>query len=676
MVGLVVLTALAFAPARLHEFILYDDTVYVTENPRVQQGVTPANLWWALTTLDAGYWHPLTWWSHMLDCELFGLAAGGHHVTSVVLHAVAAVLLFAALDAMTGALYASGFVAALFALHPLHVESVAYIAERKDVLSGVFWMLTLLAYARYVRAPSRGRYAAVVGAFVLGLMAKPMVVTLPFVLLLLDYWPLRRVSIPVRDGALLRRVVAEKIPMLVLAVVASVTTTGAASGIGAVADLETMPLGRRLANAVIAYVTYLSKTVWPANLACFYPYPASFDPVVVALAATALVVVSVAAVLLARRLPYVAVGWFWYLGTLVPVIGLVQVGQHAMADRYTYLPLVGPFIAITWAARAGLAGTRRGRSVLAGAAALVLGACVVTTRAELAHWRDSVALFEHAIAVTERNHVAHNNLGIAYRNAGRPDEARAQFEAALAIVPDYLDARNNYGLALRDANRDAEALATFREVLRRVPGYAEAQLNLGETLVKLRDWPAAAAELQTAVDLRPDHAPSHVRLGAALRALGKLDEAVVHERRALELSPDSPEAECFLADALAELGRTDEALQHYRRAIALQPEYADAHYNLGTTLARSGQIDAALGHFEAAVRLAPDHVEAHNNLGRAFAAKGRHDEAIAEYSEAIRLMPDFAIGLANRANAYEQVGKLDLAAADRARAAELGLRQQ
>lgn len=668
--GLVALTLLAFADVRHHAFIDYDDTFYVTRNPRVQRGVTLENLGWAVTSMEAGYWHPLTWWSHMLDCELFGLDAGRHHTTSLVLHAAAAIALFAALDLMTGALWRSAFVAALFAVHPQHVESVAYIAERKDVLSGLFFMLTLVAYARYARRPSMGRYALVVTAFVLGLMAKPMVVTLPFVLLLLDVWPLRRIGFAPAERTGLGQVLLEKAPLLVLAFVVSSMTARGAAAIGALAGLEGIPLGARLENAVLGYATYLGKTFWPARLACFYPYPQAFDPMYVAVTATGLVALSVAAVFAFRRWPYVTVGWFWYVGTLLPVIGIVQVGQHAMADRYTYLPLVGIFVAITWlvADEAGKAAS--GRYAMAIVAALVLVACVVTTRLEVARWQSSMTLFEHALAVTERNHVAHNNLGQAYQQAHRPEEARQQLEAALAIAPDYVDARNNLALALRDLGRNDEALAALREVIRRKPTDVAAHFNLGETLMKIGDLPGAVAELQRVVELEPQHAGAAMRLAAGLRLAGRPEEAVAYARRAVALRPDG-EAECYLADALADLGELDEAVAHYERAVALRPEFPDVHYNFGTTLARRGDMPRAIVELRAAVDVAPDHVEAWNNLGKALGAAAKWDEAVAAYGEAIRIQPDFVTALANRAQAYERLGKPDLAVADRARAADL-----
>ncbi len=670
--ALAIVTVVAFAAVRSHEFILYDDAFYVTENARVQQGLTAANLWWGLTALEAGYWHPLTWWSHMLDCEIFGLAAGWHHVTSLVLHVLAAVLLFFALDAMTGALAASAFVAGLFAVHPLHVESVAYIAQRKDVLSGVFWMLTLLAYARYARAPSAARYAAVFGAFVLGLMAKPMVVTLPFVLLLLDVWPLRRVSIPPRDGAQLRRVLMEKLPLLALAALVAVVTTQAATRIGAVADLELVPFGHRVANAVLAYATYLGKTVWPASLACFYPYPKRFDTASVACAAVVLLGLTAVALASSRRRPYVTVGWLWYVGTLVPVIGLIQVGQHAMADRYTYVSLIGPFVAVTWYA-CELVGTDAGRRrALVVLGMLVIALCVVRARAEVAHWRDSLALFEHALAVTEGSTVVHNNLGLAYRDAKRFDDALGQFDAALRIVPTNIDALNHRGLALRDLGRTADAAASLREAIRLAPGEPAAYFNLGETLIQAGDWRGAVGPLEQVIARDPNHAGAHLQLGAASRRLGRLEEATAHARRALVLRPGWPEAEGYLADALGELGRLDEAISHYRNAIAAKPDFVDAHYNLGTVLARRGRIEEAIQEFRAALTLAPDYAEAHNNLGRAFATQGRHAEAIRAYSEAIRLRPDFAVAFANRARSYEAIGQPDLAAGGRGRAATLG----
>lgn len=663
---LAVITVGTFWEVRHHEFVLYDDTLYVTANPRVQQGLTQENFWWALTATEASNWHPLTWWSHMLDCQLFGLNGGAHHLTSLGLHVVSVLLLFGGLYEMTAGLWASAVVAALFAIHPQHVESVAYVGERKDVLSAVFWFLTIWAYARYARRPNLGRYALVAVSFGLGLMAKPMLVTLPCVLLLLDLWPLRRLN-----HASLRRLVVEKLPLFALAAAVSAVTFVAQRNAGSMAMLEERALAARIANALLAYATYIRKTFWPADLASFYPYPRSFDPSEVVLTGAALLAVSAAALILMRRAPYVAVGWFWFLGTLVPVLGLVQVGEQSMADRFTYIPLVGLFLTVTWSGADLFGNVRSARAGLAVVMLLAIGLCIVRTRSEVRHWRTSVTLFEHTVRVTTNNHVAHNNLGFAYREGGRTKEAMAQFAAALEASPRYATARNNIGLTQRDLGQHSEAIDSFREAIRLAPSYVDAHFNLGETLLLIGDLEHAAVEFQEAVRLDADDAPAHLLLSTTLLELGRTTEAVVHARRALVLQPNSPEAHLYLADGLTMSGHLDEAIQRYLEALRLRPDHTVTHYNIGNALARSGQVDLAIEHYTRAIVLNPAYPEAHNNLGKLLATKGRLDDALAHYSEALRLAPSLAPAWYNRGIAYQKKGELELAAADLARAREL-----
>ena len=664
--ALATLTVVAFAGVRRNEFLLYDDVQYLTQNARVQHGFTRDGIVWAFTNVDASNWHPLTWLSHMLDWRLFGPNPTGHHLVSVALHVLSTVLAFAVLFDMTGALARSAVVAALFAVHPLHVESVVYAAERKDVLSGLFFWLTLSAYGAYVRRPSSGRYALVAVAFALGLMAKPMLVTVPFVLLLLDVWPLRR--------PLAWRLAVEKLPLFLLAVLTGLVTFFAQSTTGAVASVERVPIGARLANGVLAYVGYVRKTVWPSDLACFYPLPTAFVAWQVAAAAITLLAVTAAAIALWRRVPYLFVGWCWFAGMLVPVSGLFQVGQQAMADRFTYLPLVGLFIAAVWGAYDALARVRQRDAVLVAAAGVVLVLCLWRTRVEVGYWHDSIALFERALSVTPSNALAHNNLGIALRNAGRQADALAHFEAALTANPDDVMARNQLGVALRDAGRTDEALAAFRDAIARDPGYAAPHFNLGDTLIQLGDAAGAEAELRTAIRLEPSHAAALQQLGYLRRQQGDAAEAIELERRSLAIDPSSAHAHCYLADALTAAGQLDEAVAEYREATRLEPAYADAHYNLGNVLAQRRDLDGAAREYALAIQFAPDHAEAHNNLGRTFAAKGDVERAIAEYSTAIAADPALAAAYYNRGKAEQRVGRADAAAADLARAADLDSR--
>ena len=598
-IGLAVLTVFVYAPVRHFGFIDLDDPGYVYDNPHVTAGLTWDGIVWAFTTGYAANWHPLTWVSHMLDVELFGLTAGGHHITSVGLHVVAAMLLFGLLMRLTGALGRSAFVAGLFALHPLHVESVAWIAERKDVLSTVFWFLTTWAYVAHV-APSRSGFmrgsggALLVGVvYALGLLSKPMLVTLPFTLLLLDFWPLNRVADPWRSRSWWP-LVREKLPLVALAVVSSVVTLVVQQQGGAVSTLSAAPWALRVSNAVLSYAVYLRKTIWPADLALFYPYAMRVAPMRVLLAALVLAAVTWMAVRLIRRAPYVPVGWFWYLGTLVPVIGLVQVGTQGMADRYTYVPLIGIFIAVAWGL-VDLLGARA-RPILAVAGIATVAAAGIAARSQVHHWRDSLSAWQHAVDVTQGNYRAHNSLGAVLGNQGRRSDAIRHFEEALRLGPDGSEAHHihhNLGRALAESGRTDEAIAHYREALRIKPEFAEAHNNLGLALVRL----------------------------------GRVDEALPHYREAVRIDPDLAVAQNNLGLALYGLGRVDEAIVRYSDAIRLDPRYADAYNNRGFAYASRGSADAAIADFSAAVRARPSFEQARFNLALALASAGRFSEA-------------------------------------------------
>ena len=484
-----------------HSFVNYDDTLYVTKNPHVQDGLTFKDITWSLTATHAGNWHPLTWLSHMLDCQLYGMNPGWHHFSSLLFHTANALLLFLALNRMTGRLWRSAFVAGLFALHPLHVESVAWVAERKDVLSTFFLFLTLLSYVWYVERRGVYRYLLIILCFVLGLMAKPMLVTLPFVLLLLDYWPLGRLPVGRLQGASLpptdplvssrnvfsqaRPLLWEKIPFFIVAAVSSVITYLAQDSHNAVKTLTKFPLECRLANGLVSYINYIAKVVWPKDLAVFYPHPGQSLPIWQAVfAGLLLLVISIAVIRSGRRYPYLPVGWLWYVGTLVPVIGLVQVGEQAMADRYTYVPLIGLFVIIAWGVPDLVSGWTFRRTALAVTAAAVLSFLMVRTWKQLHYWKSSTALFEHTLAVTENNSVAHFGLGNALLEEGKKDEAIHHYSEALRLDPGYVGAQINWGIALLDQGRPADAINHFFEVLKINPHDAGVHLNLGVALAR------------------------------------------------------------------------------------------------------------------------------------------------------------------------------------------------
>jgi protein O-mannosyl-transferase len=535
ILALVAATLAAYGQVLGHEFTTYDDHLYVTQNEHVQSGLTARSLAWALTSGQDANWLPLTRISHILDFELYGLNAGGQLFTNVLLHALAVALLFLFLRKTTRAPWPSAFVAFLFALHPLHVESVAWISERKDVLCAVFWCATMLAYARYARRPGVRAYLLVAVALTAALASKPMAVTLPFVLLLVDVWPLERWR-ERRWGAL----ALEKAPLLALSVAASVITFLVQQSAGAVAPLEIAPFPVRLGNAALSYATYLVQTIWPVNLAVFYPL--ATVPVWEAAAAGIFLAAATAlAVSCLRSRPYLTVGWFWYLGTLVPVIGLVQVGFQAHADRYTYLPLVGIFIALAWGARELVAERFRGALMPAGAA--ICAVCLAVTCVQAGYWRNSETLYRRALEATSSNYWAFNSLAAHVAANGRPAEAVPLLEQALQISPEFADAHYNLGCALAALGRSAEAVPHFEAAVRLKPGHADARFNLGTALADQNRLPEAIDAFSAAARLKPGYAKAHLGWGNALAQSGRWDEAIAQFNEALRIQPDFMEAQ-------------------------------------------------------------------------------------------------------------------------------------
>jgi len=508
-------------------FVHYDDHVYVTDNLRVQSGLTVQNIWWALTSLDAGFWHPMTWLSLMLDYSLYGLNAGGYHWTNVILHILNTLLLLIVLERMTGAFWRSAFVAALFALHPLHVESVAWVAARKDVLSISFWMLAMLGYVHYVRRPGGWRYLWVVVLFTLGLMSKPMLVTLPFVLLLLDWWPLGRFGVmqPVPGGGRFRSIgipgwlILEKVPLFALAVGVSVATVVAEQRTGALSPMTSFPLDVRVVNALVSYVLYIGKMFRPADLSVFYPHHGLWPAWAWTSSILLLGAVSVLSFRWLRKYPYFAVGWFWYLGTLIPVIGLVQVGSHGMADRYTYVPLIGLFIVIAWGGFDIFRRFRQDRLLPGGVAVVLLIILSIQSHIQIRYWENARTLFQHAIQVTKDNYLAHNNLGAALARQGKSIEAVHQYREAIRIMPEYVEAYFNMGAALADQEKYPEAVIAYRRVLGIRPDFAEAHNNLAIALATQGDLEGAIRHFKAALTIRSDYRDARNNLYIAEREL-------------------------------------------------------------------------------------------------------------------------------------------------------------
>jgi tetratricopeptide (TPR) repeat protein len=549
-----IMTTVLFQQVRTFEFVNYDDHEYVTENAHVRSGLTSTSVFWALTSLDSHNWHPLTWLSLELDYTLYGLNPAGFHVTNVALHLANTLLLFWVLRRITGETARSAAVAALFALHPLHVESVAWVSERKDVLSTLFWLLTTLVYVRYVARPSLGRYSIVVASFVLGLSAKAMLMTLPCVLLLLDFWPLGRLSAergteyedrnkpahprsPLRvPRSALTRLFLEKIPLFAVSFLCGLVAIAAQSKQGAIVPLVEFPVSDRVANALVAYVAYVGKAVWPSRLAVFYPYARHGLAVAIA-AAAVLLAISLLVDWRRSRQPYLAVGWLWYVVTLAPVIGLVQVGEQALADRYTYVPLIGLLIAVVWGVADLTAHFGTSRWLVATLAAVAFIALGTTTWTQLGYWRDSVQLWRHAIEVGGENHVACTGLGVALRQHGLTDEALQWLEKAAALAPAYAPARDNLGLVLFRLGRFAESRIEYEALLRIEPGYARAHRMLAAVFKAEGNLEDAAAEGRTAVRIDPNDWQSHWELAKVLAKQGADDEASVHLREAKRLNP-------------------------------------------------------------------------------------------------------------------------------------------
>lgn len=622
--ALAVLTLVLFWPITTHDFVNYDDPLYVTENARVKTGISMENTIWAFDRVvgNQTYWHPVTWLSHQLDCELFGLRAGSHHLISLLLHAGNVVGLFLLLHRLTGHLWRSAFVAALFAWHPLQVDTVAWVAERKTILGTLFGLLTIWAYARYVeakRSPERRRslpwFGCAVLLFGVALMSKgPLLVTLPCVLLLLDIWPLRRLGNAV-DGVTatpfsradllpLARLMLEKIPFFVLTIISSVITLTAHQRLNLVISTETLPVGERLMNGFVAYVRYLGKVFWPADLAVYYP-PETTAPMIQWGAVVLVAVISLLAFRFAKKYGGVFVGWFWFVGMLVPFVGFVQAGVQSMADRFVYMPIAGCFIAISWIL-AELRRTRAGNVLGSSIATVVLMACFVTARHQAGHWKNTETLFGHAVAVTKPNVIVRINYGSALAARGDLAGAARQYGAAIEINPGELQAYELLARILERSGDAAGARETLNAALVVQPNSATAHNDLGVLLMKEGQLDEAADEFALATKLNPDFPEAFYNAGVAASQQKKNDAATAHYLRALQLRPDYFDARNNLAATLADMERYQEAADQLQEVIAARPNEAEAHFNLSYVLRKLGQADRAQEHYELARRLKPD----------------------------------------------------------------------
>jgi len=601
-------TLLVFWQVRNFDFINYDDNVYVSENPHVLNGLTADAVSWAFKATDATNWHPLTWLSLMLDCQLSLPGSpnpGRIHLINVLFHLANTLLLFSVLKKMTGSLWPSAFVAAAFALHPMHVESVAWIAERKDVLSTFFLLLTMWAYVRFVSRPKLANYLLTVLFFALGLMSKPMLVTLPFLLLLLDYWPLNRLmpqtvtvlgrqkrkSAPVADkNPTLYRIIIEKVPFFALSVVSSVITFLVQRSGGAVSNIGIVSLNNRIANAFLSYAEYMGKMVWPQNLAVFYPLnTAGIIPFSqVAACALLLLGISVFVVCFGRNQRYLPVGWFWFLGTLIPVIGIVQVGAQAYADRYTYIPYIGLFIMFAWGLPQLLSKSLSASSVESPQRKFILGLSmiiVLTTLGICAHrqvsrWNNSVTIFSHAIAVTRNNYIAYNHLGLAYDGLGRSAEAMEDFTQAIRITPDYAKAHTNLGIVYTKLGRFQEAIDAHKQAIKIKPDLAMAYNNLGIVYTKLGRGTEAIDAYKQAIKIKPDYAKAYTNLGVVYTKIGRYQDAIDTYKQAIRIMPNLTEAHLFLGLTYMNIKDKNSALAEYKILKTLDAEKADKFFNL------------------------------------------------------------------------------------------------
>jgi len=668
---LAVLTVAVFWQVTQCDFVGLDDPAYVTRKWEVQGGITMQAIRWAFTTLDAEFWHPLTWLSHMLDVQFFGLDPRWHHLTNLIFHVANTLLLFLALHRMTKALWQSAFVAALFALHPLHVESVVWVAERKDVLSAFFWMLTMGAYALYVERPGPLRYLLVLLSFVLGLMAKPMLITLPFALLLIDYWPLprlrpsnalegiangdkgesrkkhprtRNATTQIKAFHYQRRssigfMLLEKIPLFFLTVLFGYLTYIAQKR-GPMGSAGQAPLAERVGNAFISYVAYAWKMLYPSNLGVFYPDRISLPFWQVLGSVFIILFIGFIAVRLAKRAPYFLVGWFWYVGTLVPVIGFVKIGSHSMADRYTYIPLIGLFIMAVWGLPDLLAKWRYRKEVLVASSVLIVLCFSSITWIQIGYWKNSLRLFDHAVKVTDSNYVALFSRGHAYADLG------------------------NYHRAFEDYNKSIEIN----------PMFDIAYLNRGKVHADLSNYKQALADYDRALEINPNYAEAYSNRGVAYAALGKYQQTIEDETRAVNMNPQLAEAYYNRGTTYSVLGSFSLAIADYNKALEINPRYATAYLNRGAAYAALGKYDQAIADYDRALEANPRYAKAYSNRGAAYAALSKHNQAIADYDTALHLNSNYAEAYFNRAASYNRLGKKKEEFQDLQAAARLGHR--
>jgi tetratricopeptide (TPR) repeat protein len=651
--ALAILTVITFWSLKDCGFINFDDPIYVYENAYVQAGLNWNNIGQAFSfeLAKVGHWHPLTWLSLMLDYQIFGLNPHGFHLINLLFHVMNTILLFLILRRMTKTLWPSAFVACLFAIHPLHVESIAWITERKDVLSTFFCMLTLGAYSYYVESPGFRRYVFVFLFFALGLMAKPMLITLPFVLLLLDYWPLRRFqetkpnhkiqtevlksgtsdkqkkkskkndAVTVKETlevkkptdpeykwSLIYPLFREKVPLFVLVILSSIVTYMAAHSAGAVQP-EAIPLGVRIGNAFISYIVYIGKMIWPSNLAVFYPYPMLLVPWQVIGSVFLFIAITLVVIWRAKRSPYLATGWLWYAGTLVPVIGIVQAGRQAMADRYTYIPLIGLFIIVAWGVPEILKKWNYRKEILLTASALIILCLCIITWTQVGYWQNSIALFDHTLKVTDNNWFTYSSRGNTYYDLGDYQQAIEDYDRAIEIKPGYAEAYSNRGTAYHKLGNYKHAIADLSRAIEIKSGYAMAYNNRGNSYNVLGNYSQAIEDYGRAIEIKPGYAEAYYNRGTSYNSISNYQQAIADLKRAIEIKPGYPEAYINRGFAYKGLGNYQQAIEDYGRAIDIKPDYAYAYLNRSAAYARLGKNDMAVNDLKTAAKLGDENAK-------------------------------------------------------------------
>ena len=640
---LIITAVIVYGQTLGHDFVYFDDNRYVTENVHVKTGLSADNIKWAFSTLHLQFWHPLTWLSLMLDTQLFGVNPSGYLFTNLLLHIFNSLLLFVFFNRATGSVWQSGLVAALFALHPMHVESVAWIAQRKDVLSCFFWMLTMLAYLHFAERPGLKTYLAVLLSLILGLMAKSMLITLPFVLLLLDYWPLGRWGYEASAKTVLLAFLwrlREKVPLILVSVTASVLTYVAQQSTGSLKSLTAVPLADRISNALVSYVAYLAKMVWPFNLACFYPFPDSISLWRAGGALSLLLLITGVAIRSAQRYPFVIVGWLWYLGTLIPVIGLVKFGAFSMADRYSYVPLIGIFIILIWGVPELLTGKDYRKAVMACLATIIMAICLLTARNQVRFWKDGFSLFTHAQKVTSDNWFAHIALGRDFLRREKFDEAEAQFFKAQRLKPNYIPTYIVLGINYAKQNKIAKAIAYISEAERMNPNLIDVQRSLGILYVQQGDLEKASRHFNKALEIEPENATVHKYLGNMMVDKGNLKAAIDHYAESLRIQPGDARVHYNLGLALEKQDKNEKAIEQYLAVLKIEPDNADAHYNLANVKVKQNKLDAAAEHYQKALAIKPDLIQARSNLAFVYASKKEYEKSISTLIQVKKLQPD------------------------------------